>query len=128
MKKQLFIAALYASVGAVSLVYGQNPGQTPEERQPPSQSQPQAHAPSAPGEAQPTTVVGCLTKGNGDHEYVVTGKSGDKTSFSASEKIEAYLNQTVQLNGQQTSRGGEKAFVPQTVKQVSASCENAPKQ
>jgi uncharacterized protein YdeI (BOF family) len=128
MKKRFFTAALYATIGAVSVIYAQVPGQAPERSQPPSQSQPQAQAPGQPGDAQPTTVVGCLTKGSADHEYVITDKSGEKINFSASEKIEAYLNQTVQLNGQQTSRGGEKAFVPQTVKQVSASCENAPRQ
>jgi uncharacterized protein YdeI (BOF family) len=128
MKKKLFIAALYASLGAVSGMYAQNPGPPPEQSQPPS-SQAQGNPSQAqPGEAQPATVVGCLTKGSGDHEYVITDKTGEKVNFSASEKIEAYLNQTVQLAGQQTSRGGEKAFVPQTVKQVSASCENAPKQ
>jgi hypothetical protein len=130
MKKYLFTAALYASLGAVSVIYAQNPpGQAPEQSPPPGAQTPGGQAQgSQPGEAQPTTVVGCLTKGSADHEYVITDKTGEKLNFSASEKIEAYLNQTVQLAGQQTSRGGEKAFIPQTVKQVSASCENAPKQ
>src|ERR1700686_2077632 len=96
MKQRLFIAALYASLGAGSIIYAQNPPQAPEQGQ--------------PGAGQATTVTGCLTKGNADHEYVITDKTGEKLNFSASEKIEAYLNQTVQLAGQQTTRGGEKAF------------------
>src|ERR1051325_9894013 len=112
MKKKLFIAALYASLGAVSGMYAQNPGPAPEQSQPPSSHAQGNPSQAQPGEAQPTTVVGCLTKGSADHEYVITDKQGEKLIFSASEKIEAYQNSTVQLAGQQTSRGGEKAFVP----------------
>ena len=70
-----------------------------------------------------TTVTGCLVKGTGDHAYVITdSKSGEKLNFAASNAIDQYLNQVVQLTGRMASRGGEKAFIPQTAKTVSPSC------
>jgi len=124
LKKHIFLTAFSARLGAGSVVFAQNPPQQPP---PPEQEQGQQSQGQKAG--QPRTVVGCLTKGSGEHTYVVTdSKSGEKLTFSASEKIEPYLNQTVQLDGQQMTHGGASTFTPQTVKTVSSSCEGGPKQ
>jgi hypothetical protein len=122
LTKHIFLTAFSACLSVGTVVYAQNPPQQPP---PPEQGQGQQQQSQA---GQPRTVVGCLTKGSAEHTYVVTdSKSGEKLSFAASEKIEPYLNQTVQLDGQQMSRGGASAFTPQTVKTVSSSCDGAPK-
>ncbi len=71
------------------------------------------------------TVVGCLSKGAGDNQYVITdSKSGQKYTFSASQQLEAYVDHTVQLTGTMNQNGGDNAFQPLTIRTVSNSCEN----
>ncbi|PYT11066.1 MAG: hypothetical protein DMG59_27390 [Acidobacteria bacterium] len=74
------------------------------------------------------TLVGCLTKAAAEHEYVITDtKSGEKVTFPGPDKLDTYVNHTVQLTGKMMNRSGEKAFQPETVKMVSASCEGPQK-
>jgi hypothetical protein len=96
--------------------------QTPRPRTPPSQqTEPDPSNPQAAG--QSTTVTGCLMKGTGPGEYAITDKaSGEKLTFAAPDQLQRYVNQTVQLTGTMTTRGGEKAFRPESVKSVSPSC------
>jgi len=113
LKTNILVTAFAACLSAGINMYAQNPNQPPPM---PDQTEQQS-----PG--QPKTLVGCLTKGQTDHQYVLADqKTGEKVSFLASERIEPYLNQTVQLDGQEVTRNGEKAFAPQSVKKVSASC------
>ena len=61
-------------------------------------------------------------------EYVITDtKSGEKVTFPGPDKLDTYVNHTVQLTGKMMNRSGEKAFQPETVKMVSASCESPQK-
>jgi hypothetical protein len=114
MKRHFFIAAFTAFLGVGSTVLAQSPGQPPQQNQ---QGQ------------EPTTLVGCLTKGGAEHQYVITeDKTSKKVAFSASERIEPFVNQIVELTGQTTSQEGQKAFVPQSVKTVASTCTNTPKQ
>jgi hypothetical protein len=70
------------------------------------------------------TVVGCLTKGATDGQYMVTDpRSGQKISFIATQPMDSYVNHTVQITGTITSDGsGDRSFTPQTVKTVSDTC------
>jgi len=62
-------------------------------------------------------------KGTTSNEFAITdSKSGEKYSFTAPDKLQQYLNQTVQLTGTVTNRGGEKAFRPESVRSMSTSC------
>jgi hypothetical protein len=75
-----------------------------------------------------TTVTGCLTKGENAGQYMVTeSKSGHKFTFSGSQRLDSYLNHTVELTGKMMTSGDEKAFQPQTIKTVSNSCEGPQK-
>ena len=72
---------------------------------------------------QSITVTGCLSKDSGTGNYMVTdAKSGDKFSFTGSNKLDAYLNHTVELTGRMTMQGGNKSFQPRTIKSISESC------
>jgi hypothetical protein len=65
-------------------------------------------------------------KGTASSEYAITdSKSGEKYSFSAPDKLQQYLNQTVQLTGTVSNQGGAKAFRPESVRSVSPSCGGA---
>ena len=92
--------------------------QNPRPQSPPSQQR-------EPDDAQSVTLTGCLTKGAASGEYVLADqKSGEKVQFAASEKIEPFVNQTVQLTGRKISQGGDTQFQPESVKRVSSSCES----
>jgi hypothetical protein len=111
MKRHFVIAAFTTFLSVASTVLAQSPGQVP-----PQQSQPGQNN-------EATTLVGCLTKGGAEHQYVITeDKTSKKVLFSASERIEPFLNQTVELTGQTTAQEGGKAFVPQSVKTVATTC------
>lgn len=71
-------------------------------------------------------MTGCLTKGSGATEYVITDdKSGEKVPFNGPAQLDKYVNQTVKLTGTMASQGADKVFRPQTINQVSPSCGKA---
>jgi hypothetical protein len=125
--KQLSRSALFlVFLGAGIMGFAQVPGQ----RRPPSQQpgDPPAAAGDPAGQAagDPLTVTGCLMKGASSGDYAITdSKSGEKFSFAAPDKLQQYLNQTVQLTGTVTNAGGAKAFRPESVRSVSPSCGTA---
>ncbi|HEX4275436.1 MAG TPA: hypothetical protein VHZ74_08790 [Bryobacteraceae bacterium] len=107
-------------IGLGIAVFAQTPGQRTPPAQQPNQGDPTPQADSG----QPMTLTGCLMKGSAADQYAVTdNQSGEKFSFAAPDQLGRYLNQTVQLTGTVTVRGREKAFRPQSVKTISASCE-----
>ena len=93
-----------------NLVYAQDPSQTQ-----PQQKQDDARA-------QKVSVIGCLAKGNASGEYTITEpKTGEKVPFSGPAALDKYVNQTVKLTGTVTG----KVFQPESIDQVSATCEPA---
>lgn len=102
--------ALFACLTLGSLAYGQDPAQgTPPEKS---------------AEAAKVTVTGCLTKGTAATEYVIVDqKSGAKIPFAGPVQLDKYLNQTVKLTGTVTGQGQDKAFKPESINQVAATCE-----
>ena len=101
-------------LSAGSSAFAQNPPQQPP--------QPQERASH---ETPAVTLVGCLTKGASANEYVISDtKTGEKTSFSGSEKLEQYVNHTVQIAGKMSNKGAEKSFTPDSIKTVSDSCQS----
>jgi len=106
--KQLFSAALVFT--CVSL-FAQN-------APPPQQNE--------EGDAQKVTLTGCLDKSNAANEYQITDqKSGEKVPFGGPAKLDKYVNQTVKLSGKVVSQGSDKVFKPETISQVSPSCEKS---
>ena len=72
------------------------------------------------------TLTGCLMKGEKPEEYAITdNKSGEKISFAAPEQLQKYVNQIVQLVGTVMTRGGVRAFRPESLKAISPSCERS---
>ena len=133
MKKCFFVATCSACLGIGSLVWGQTPPRP--EQMPPGQTQGQIPGEQRPGlppqnpqgQSEPTTLVGCLTKLGAGQYSIADDKTQKRVTFSAPDKIEPFLNQTVQLTGQTVTRGGATEFVPEGVKRISDSCANAPK-
>lgn len=116
MKNILLIPAafLFLSGGAAS--YAQQPQARP--------MQPQDQK----SEETPATVKGCLTKGSEAQTYAVADDtSGQKVVFSGSAKLDNYLNQTVEIQGEIVDRGGEKSFQPRTIKSIASSCKSGQK-
>lgn len=116
MKNILIIptAFLLLSGGVVS--YAQQPQARP--------MQPQEQK----SEDTPATLKGCLTKGGDAQTYALADDmSGQKVVFSGSAKLDNYLNQTVEIQGQIVDRGGAKSFQPRTIKTVAASCKTGQK-
>lgn len=113
-----FFLTLVITVFVGSAAYAQNP---------PGQPPPPTPAPQAePSDAQPMTITGCLTKGGAAGEYTITdNKSGERTTFMANDRIERFVNQTVQLTGSMTRKGADKAFRPSAVTTVAATCESS---
>jgi hypothetical protein len=89
----------------------------------PPSARPQQNEP-AQGEA--TNLTGCLTKAGSGQYAIVDDKTQRRVTFAAPDKIEPYLNQTVELSGETVTRGASTAFVPQSVKKVAATCQTAP--
>jgi hypothetical protein len=109
---------LLPSIVSTLLALGIASAQTPRQQAPQQQQKDDSAG------AQDVTLTGCLSKGASTGEYVLADKtSGNKVNFAASEKIEPYVNQTVELTGRVMDRGGEKVFQPQSVKRVAPSCE-----
>jgi hypothetical protein len=101
--------------------------QAPSKKAPPSQQQGQDEQNQQAGGEQ-TTLTGCLMKDATSNQYAITdSKSGESFSFAAPDQLQKYVNQTVQLTGTVMNRGGQKAFRPESVKAVSASCQAASK-
>jgi hypothetical protein len=97
--------------------------QTPNQRTPPAQQPDQSQQNEQAG-GQPMTLTGCLMKGTQPQEYAITdSKSGEKISFPAPDQLQTYVNQTVQLVGSVTMKGGQKAFHPESVKAIASTCE-----
>jgi hypothetical protein len=87
-------------------------------QRPPASQQPEDQ------QSQSTTVTGCLTKGASTGEYIISdSKTGEKLTFAGPDRLESYVNHTVQLTGKMIMNGTEKSFQPQSIKTVSNSCE-----
>jgi len=139
MKKHFFVATCSACLGMASIIWGQTPGQVPGQTPPgqipgqtapgqtPGQQRPGLPQQTEPDQGEATTLVGCLTKAGAGQYTIADDKTQKRVTFSAPDKIEPFLNQTVQLTGQTVARGGATEFVPQGVKRISDSCTNAPK-
>jgi hypothetical protein len=141
--RSVLIATFTACLGLGSMVWAQAPGQPgPTPGQPPSTPGVQPPIPGAqpptPG-AQPdrpqqsqqaqgeaTNLTGCLTKAGSGQYTIVDDKTQKRVTFAAPDKIEPYLNQTVELAGETVTRGASSEFVPQSVKKVAASCQTKP--
>src|SRR4051794_14522576 len=110
---RLLSSAVFLALLAVgSIAYAQDPGQTT----PPSQPK-QSDAPKV-------SVTGCLTKGGGTGEYLITEqKSGEKVPFNGPVQLDKFVNQTVKLTGTIAAQGGDKAFKPESINQISPTCE-----
>lgn len=97
-----------------SSAFAQDPGQST-----PPQGKQENDAPKV-------SVTGCLTKGGGTNEYLVTDtKSGEKLPFGGPSQLDKYVNQTVTLMGSMASQGSNKVFKPEAIKQVSPTCDKA---
>lgn len=95
-------------------LYGQRP---PQQTPPPQEQQTQQ---------PPVTLTGCLTKGAQQGEYVIAdSKSGEKYTFAGPDRLDQYVNHTVELTGKMMTSGGEKSFQPQSIKTVSTSCQGS---
>jgi len=110
--KTLLTLTISMFLGAAA--YAQNPPQ----QTPPSQDQ---------QDTQSTTVTGCLTKGANTGEYMISdSKTGEKLTFAGPDRLDSYVNHTVQLTGKMMMSGNEKSFQPQSIKTISNACEGAP--
>ena len=95
-----------------NIAYGQSPSQDP-----PPQKQ---------SDTPKVSVTGCLTKGAAAGQYTITDqKTGEKTPIAGPDQLDKYLNQTVKLTGTIASQGQEKVFKPDSISQVSATCEKS---
>ena len=72
---------------------------------------------------QMETLTGCLTKSATEGEYVLSDKNGEKYTFRGPQRLDSYVNHTVQMSGTMMSQNGEKRFQPQSVKTVSDTCQ-----
>ena len=74
---------------------------------------------------QMETLTGCLTKSTTNGEYVLSDqKSGEKFTFRGPQRLDSYINHTVQMNGTMVNdQNGQKQFQPQSVKTVSDTCQ-----
>jgi hypothetical protein len=111
---KLFSSMLLVTGLAVgsSIAYGQDPTQ--------------AAPPQNQSDAGKMTVTGCLTKGASAGLYTITDqKTGETTPIAGPDQLDKYLNQTVKLIGTIGSQGQEKVFKPESVSQVSTTCEKS---
>jgi len=98
-------------VGSAGAILAQNP---PQQTPPPQERQ---------ANPQAVTVTGCLTKATTEGEYVIAdSKSGEKYTFPGPDRLQTYLNHTVELTGVMADQGGDRAFQPKTIRSVSDSC------
>jgi len=137
--RSVLIATFTACLGLGSMVWAQVPGQPPATPgqppaagqpgapgQPPMPGQPSAGAQSEQAQGEATNLTGCLTKAGSGQYSIVDDKTQKHVTFAAPDKIEPYVNQTVELSGETVTRGASTAFVPQSVKRVAATCQAAP--
>jgi hypothetical protein len=107
--KLLSSIVLLTGLALGSLAYAQDPQTTPPQR---------------PSDAPKVSVTGCLAKGTSTGEYAITDqKSGETVPFSAPAQIDKYLNQTVTLTGTFINQGQGKVFRPESISQVSSTCD-----
>jgi len=96
---------------AAGAVYAQE-GQQPQQPQTP------------PSDSSKVSVTGCLTKGVSNGEYVIADqKTGAKVPFAGPAQLDKYVNQTVRLTGTVSPEASGKTFKPDSINQVSPSCE-----
>src|SRR5262245_5591308 len=87
--------------------------------------QPSAQQPQRDAERQRTDanmITGCLNKGAGADQYVLTDSTGTKTPVTASEDVglaKHAANHTVKLTG---SKGSDGTFTATKVEHVSPNC------
>lgn len=113
MKKILLFTSMILTLSMGAVGYAQEP---------PARSPQPQHEQST---SAPATLKGCLTKGSQAKTYSLADEAtGQMVTFAGSAKLDNYLNQTVELTGDMVERGGEKSFMPQTVKTVAASCKS----
>lgn len=139
--RSVLIATFTACLGLGSMAWAQAPPPTPGA--PPSaapgagpstpgappmpgQRPPAGAQQSDPPQGEATNLTGCLTKAGSGQYSITDDKTQKHVTFAAPDKIEPYVNQTVELTGETVTRGATSSFVPQSVKRVSASCQSAP--
>ena len=73
---------------------------------------------------QEITLTGCLNKGPGPAQYVLTDQStGNKTPVTGTSDLEQHAsNHTVKLTGSNTMENGRAVFTATKVEHVSATC------
>jgi hypothetical protein len=87
-----------------------------------AQDQPSSQPKQGPNDPPKASIIGCLTKGSSDGTYLIADQdSGEKVQFNGPAQLDQYVNQTVKLTG---TRSG-KNFSPETIAQVSPSCNKA---
>lgn len=75
-------------------------------------------------DVQETTLTGCLNKGSGPAQYVLTDQStGNKTPVTGTSDLEQHAaNHTVKLTGTNTTENGRSVFTATKVEHISATC------
>ena len=73
---------------------------------------------------QETTLTGCLNKGPGQAQYVLTDQNtGNKTPVIGTSDLEQHsANHTVKLSGARTTDNGRPVFTATKVEHISATC------
>jgi hypothetical protein len=73
---------------------------------------------------QETTLTGCLNKGAGPAQYVLTDQStGNKTPVTGTSDLEQHaMNHTVKLTGGTRTDNGRAVFTVTKVEHISATC------
>jgi len=73
---------------------------------------------------QETTLTGCLNKGAGPAQYVLTDQStGNKTPVTGTSDLEQHaMNHTVKLMGSTRTDNGRAMFTATKVEHISATC------
>ncbi len=113
-------SVIVLSAGVLS--YAQQP---PSEKQAPAAQQERDRSQD---EGTPVTLRGCLSKGDQAQQYTIADEtSGEKVSFGGPAKLDSYVNQTVEIQGQMVERSGSKVFKPESLKSVSDSCSSQQK-
>jgi hypothetical protein len=85
----------------------------------------QQQPPSNQNDKKMETLTGCLSKSDTNGEYVISDQSsGQKYTFMGPQRLDNYINHTVQLTGtMDNDQNGQKQFKPQSIKTVSNSCQ-----
>lgn len=77
---------------------------------------------------QETTLTGCLNKGPGQAQYVLTDQNtGNKIPVTGTSDLEQHsANHTVKLSGAQRIENGRPVFTATKVEHISATCAAPP--